>query len=387
MSRLGRAWARLLPPERREWAEALWAEAQEAPSGWRRLAWRAGGVRMIARETRLARRARVPLLFAALAGVAAWAAWPDSSVSLSHGGANDGDIIITIALLAVLPLLAHRYLGPPGNRAARWLRAGGYTAVLAIMPAKAIAEMFASSVPRGGIDLRTYDFVTQSSPLPGSASGGPDWGGEIVILLITACYLIAITALTSRRAAVAPGTLVIGASAGLVLGLLVFAAHPAGGKNIINPWVRESPADLQVLVTVVLLSSVAVTLAAGTLAARRCRVPGDPDKTSAARVEQGVAAGLVTAGAAALIAVVLDMGTTALLIKSALVRGWLYHGQHLTASAIYGRELYASWDLPGDAAICLVLPVVGLFMGLVGTGSANMADSIAEARHREPQGS
>ena len=48
----------------------------------------------------MTRRIGVPLLFAAAAGAAAWAAWPKSQVSLSHGAANQGDIIVTLALLA-----------------------------------------------------------------------------------------------------------------------------------------------------------------------------------------------------------------------------------------------------------------------------------------------
>src|SRR5262249_24865206 len=52
----GRAAARLLPAERREWAEALWAEAHQVPPGLPRLAWRAGGLRLIAREATMARR-------------------------------------------------------------------------------------------------------------------------------------------------------------------------------------------------------------------------------------------------------------------------------------------------------------------------------------------
>jgi hypothetical protein len=96
MSWLGRAWARLLPAGPRDWVEALWAEADEVPAGWQRLTWRAGGVRLIAREARLGLRAGVLLLVAA----AAWAAWPASAVPLSHGAVNQGDVIITIALLA-----------------------------------------------------------------------------------------------------------------------------------------------------------------------------------------------------------------------------------------------------------------------------------------------
>ena len=48
-------------------------------------------------------------------------------------------------------------------------------------------------------------------------SGGPDWGGEIFILFITACYLAVILAVTARRSKVAPATLAISARAGLVL--------------------------------------------------------------------------------------------------------------------------------------------------------------------------
>ena len=82
------------------------------------------------------------------------------------------DILITIALLAGLPLLARRYLGPPGNRAAWWLRAACYAAFLALLPAKAFAELFAAGPP-GGIDLHTYDRVTKSSPLPAAPPAVP----------------------------------------------------------------------------------------------------------------------------------------------------------------------------------------------------------------------
>ena len=44
-------------------------------------------------------------------------------------------------------------------------------------------------------------------------SGGPDWGGEILILFITACYLAVVLALTARRTPVAPATLTVGARA------------------------------------------------------------------------------------------------------------------------------------------------------------------------------
>src|ERR1700722_1618368 len=256
----GRAVARLLPPGRRDWAEAVWAEAREVPAGWQRLAWRAGGVRLIAKEAQIARRIGVPLLFAAAAAAAAWVAWPKSRVSLSHGAANQGDVIITLVLLAGLPLVTRLFLGPPGSRAARWLRAGFYAAILIIMLAKPVAELFIGTVPRGGIDLRSFDFITEGSPVPGSVSGGPDWGGEIIALFITACYLAVILALTARRAGMAPATLAIGARAGragmapatlaigaragLLLGLVMYAGDPLGFDQVSSsPWLHGSATD------------------------------------------------------------------------------------------------------------------------------------------------
>jgi hypothetical protein len=99
MSWLSRAGARLLPAERRDWAEAVWAEAQEVPPGWPRLAWRAGGVWLIAREAQIMCRIGTLLLFAA-AGAAAWSAWP------GHGGhafVARADIAATVLLVAGLP--------------------------------------------------------------------------------------------------------------------------------------------------------------------------------------------------------------------------------------------------------------------------------------------
>jgi hypothetical protein len=360
---------RLVPAARREWAEAVWAEAHEVPAGWRRLAWRAGGVLLIAKEAQMVRRIGTLVLFTAAAAAAAWAAWPKSSVSLSHGAADQGDVIITLMLLAGLPLLTRWLLGPPDNRAARRLRAGCYAAILAIMPAKAVTDMFVGAVPRSGIDLRTYDVGNSNGglPVPGTVSGGPDWGGEIFILFITACYLAVILALTARRAKVAPATLAVGARAGLVLGLVMFAVDPLGGAQIAtNPWLHGTATDPLVALAWVLLF--AGPVAAGVLAGRRYYVPDDPGQASAGRAWQGVAAGLVCNGVGALTVAVLGIGTTALMLKSAWVRGWLYHGQQLTASALYGRELNASEAVAFYAVICIFFPIIGLLMGLIGSG-------------------
>ena len=56
------------------------------------------------------------------------------------------------------------------------------------------------------------------------------------------------------------------------------------------------------------------------------------------------------------------------MLKSAWARDWLYYGQHLTASAVYGRELYASQDMAFYGVICVAFPIIGAIMG---TGSAS----------------
>jgi hypothetical protein len=375
MSWLSRAGARLLPAGRRDWAEAVWSEAHEAPAGWPRLAWRAGGVWLIVREAKMVRWIGSRLVFAAAAGAAAWSAWPAGQAAMVRA-----DVIATLLLLAGLPLLTRWLLGPPDNRAARRLRACCYAAVLALMPAKAATELFLGAVPRGGIDLHTYDVFQCPNAVPvvnclvpGTSTGGPTVPSEVMLLLLTACGLAAVLTLTARRTAVAPATLAIGAGAGLVLGVVMYAVAPLGfnPKFPDRPWLHGSAAGPFVVLVWILLFGAPV--AAGAIAGRCCHVPDDPGEACAARARQGFAAGLVSGGVGAAFVTVLGTGTTALLVKSAWVRGVLYHGQHLTASAVYGRELFASQDVAGYFFLLVGFPLIGLAMALTGVGIAEAA--------------
>jgi len=306
-------------------------------------------------------------LFAVAAGAAAWGAWPGSPVS--HTAAIHGGIIITLALLACLPLLTRSVLGPPGNRAARWLRAGFYAAILAVMPAQTAIRLFLGTVPRSGIDRHTFD-VIQGPGVPGTVSGGANWAGEIAILVFTGCFLVVLLALTARRTPVAPATLAIGAGTGLMLGGVMYAVAPLGlnVKFPDRPWLHGSAADgVGVLAWILLFGA---PLVAGALAGRRCSVEDDPAQAVVAQTWQGIAAGVVSGGVGATLVTVLGAGTTALMVSSAWVRDLLYHGQQVTASAVYGRELYASQDVPAYFLLLFGFPFIGLIMGLVGTGIA-----------------
>jgi hypothetical protein len=370
MSWLSRAGARLLPAERRDWAEAVWAEAREVPPGWPRLAWRAGGARLISREAQMVRRIGTLLLFTAAVGAAAWSAWPGSAVS--QAATARAHVIVVVVLLAGLPLLSRWLLGPPDNRMARWLRAGCYAAILAaIMPALAITQLFLGTMPWRGRDRHTLH-VLQAAGMHGP------WSKEPALLLITAFGLAAILALTARRTPVAPATLAIGAGAGLALGVAMYAVDPLGVNHYVTaPWLRGTtidavPAGLaQCLVALAWVLLFGAPLAAGLLAGRGCSVPDDPGEALAARAWQGAGAGLASGGVGALLVTVLGTGTTALLVKSAWVRDSLFHGQRLTASAVYGRELVASQNVSHYALICLAFPIIGLLMGAVGAGVAH----------------
>ncbi len=71
---LGRS-AGLLPAARRDWAEAVLAEAGEIPSGARRVAWLGGGLWLVTREVVMGRVIRV-LAFAVAAAGMVWIGWP-----------------------------------------------------------------------------------------------------------------------------------------------------------------------------------------------------------------------------------------------------------------------------------------------------------------------
>jgi hypothetical protein len=364
----GRGTVRLVAGGRRDWAEAVWAEAHEVPPGLPRLAWRAGAVWLMAREALMVYRPGRALLFAVAAAVAAWAAWPDSSAG--HAAADQFGVIATVVLLAGLPLLARRFFGPVSDsRAARFLRVGGYAAILALMPAFAVVAPFPFTVPQSGVDLRVfYASGNPRSDLPGTSSGGPPWQGEIPLLLLTAGYVVAIGWVTSRRSRVAPATLAAGTGAGIVFGLVMYSVAPLGlSKDATNPWLPGSQIDPLVALAWILLFGVPV--AAAGIAGWRYRGPGRSHPSADARIGQSVAAGVLANLVGALLVTVLGLGTIALTIKAPWLRPWVYHGQHLSAAAAYSHELAASGSSGNTgmyAVMCVIFPFIGLVMSPLG---------------------
>jgi len=176
---LGRS-AGLLPAARRDWAEAVLAEAGEVRAGAGRVAWLGGGLWLVAREVVMGRVIRV-LAFAVAAAGMVWIGWPGAS-SNSAIPLNRVYAVGTVVLLAVLPWVVRRYFGPVRSGwAPRAPRVGGYAMVLALIAAKTVKD-------RDGSKLGAYFAV-----VPGI------WAMEILLLLVIAAYVAGLLILTSQQ--------------------------------------------------------------------------------------------------------------------------------------------------------------------------------------------
>jgi len=381
----GHAVAWLLPAGRRDWAEAVWAEAHEAPPGLARLAWRAGGAWMLAREALLPRRIGRAAVFAAAAGAAAWAAWPQPTTGhLAEGRFNA--IAPALLVVAGLPLLSRRFFGPASpNRLARSLRVLCCAAVLALLPACAILLVFNRLVPtRPAYRLiwcigQGWSNTQGCGGVPGRSSGGPTWQAEILVMLLIIGYIGVTLFLTSRRSQVTRSTLAIGVGTGLLFGAVMFAVDPLGlQKRATDPWLPGSTADpLVALAWVLLFGGPAV---AAVLAARQCRGSDGTGPRHNVRIAQGIAAGVLANGTAALFTAALGTGTVVLMLKSPWLLHWLNHGQRLSALATYRYELYTSQGAGSYVLMLTCFPVIGLIMSSLAAAIANPAPRQAGPR-------
>jgi len=347
----------LMPAGRRDWAEAVWAEAHEVPPGPARLAWRAGGIWVIAREALLPRRLVRAALFSAAASVAAWAAWPRPWVG--HVAEGRFNAIVPVLMVGMLPLLARRLFGPAGpSRIARSMRILCCAAVLARVPAFTFLLVHNMLAPTQHAYLSFFCGQGCAGVVPGQSSGGPTWQGEILVMLLTIGYVGLTLFLTSRRANLSRSTLSIAACTGLLFGMVMFAVDPLGlDKWATNPWLPGSTADpLVVLAWILLIGGPA---AAAVLAGRRCRGPDGARPPYNVRIRQGIAAGVLANGIAAMFTSVLGTGTTLLMLRSPWLVHWFTHGRHLTAFATYRYEFWTVNHAGEYGLMLMFFPVSG----------------------------
>ena len=106
--------------------------------------------------------------------------------------------------------------------------------------------------------------------------------------------------------------------------------------------------------------------AAAALAAWRGRGPGGAALPRNVRIGQGIAAGVLANGIAAMFVSALGTGTIALMLRSAWLLHWLNHGHQLTAIAAYRYETTASSGAAVYLFMLIWFPVIGLVMSALG---------------------
>jgi hypothetical protein len=378
MAALLRRATALVPADRREWAEAILAEAAVVPAGPARLRWLAGGLRLTVGGA--PRRLGYPLAFAAAAAGTAWSAWSgppgDPGVAI-----NRVDVITMAVILAALPWAVAKACGPvAAGWLARLLRTGGYGAVLALVLVKTAVRRVADAPPNN---------------LGGATAA---WLGEAVFLAVMAGYAAVILACTSRRPPAARATVVYGTVTGTAAGVVAYALGPLGFPlRFAGPWpagLYDAAMALGVLLA--LCAPVAAALAATrglavtrgqavtpSQAVTRSQVPGS------ARLRRGAMAGLCSGSAAALVVAVLSTATIALLPYDAGLRDWAAgHIGHWTPAAghwgpVVGPGTRVGY-VAGNSAFAagyLIVLVLGPLLGCaLGACAARAARTVHTAR-------
>ena len=316
--------ARLLPPGRRQWAEAVRAEASQVPAGWLRLRWLAGGLWLTAREGAKMMISKVVyrLGIGAVAALAAWVVWLSWRTSPAADPQTVTDrvrVLVGAAALVVLPWVGrrHGWFGPVGSSmTARLVRVAGCAAACGLGVAVVRMDSHLGLGPHGpgpfSLPREIAAVVLLGAALAARAVGkarSPDaepsalWAlpaiaGLLMFIAVplqalAIVYVAGILAATSRRSPAANASLAAGAIAGLAAGLA--AALAVYGL--------ATPDDRYVGLMVLGMVSLTFLLAAlaGVAAAWRLSGTEDPQELREARIRQGLLAGSVAGAACGLL--------------------------------------------------------------------------------------
>jgi hypothetical protein len=303
---------RLLPPGQRQWAEAVRAETGQVPVGWPRVSWIAGGLWLVVRETKMARKIGYWLGVGAVTVIAAWAAW--TSLRTTPGTDLEAltdrfRVLVTLTALVALPWLGRRQgaFGPVGPGVlARFVRIAGCGAICYFGWALVHIDVHAKGGPigNGGGFNPVEEFsglaalaVVAAAPFVIRARW-PQAGREVywcvmACAAVTALVLIPLQAIavgllalilaaTSRRSPVRPSTLLAGIIGGLPNCLIIYVLFQLAP----GPWP---------FLLLLFLGSLLCTMIAGAGAAWLIRDTGQGEDLRSTRVRQGTYAG-ITAG-------------------------------------------------------------------------------------------
>lgn len=356
----------VLPAGGRIWVEALWAESQTLPAGRERARWQAGGAALIAREALRGWRAPGRVAFLVAAGLAAFACWPGSPASTATA-IDRADAVGAVVMLAGLTVFARRCLGPAcAGWLARTVRVGAYAAILALIAAKAAAERYCYAVAESHAWFRRYYVVAQ---LPAGVS---HWLVEAIYLLVLGCCMLVVLWATSAGTRFAPGALSLAVGLGLTLGVGMYLSAPLGpqGTEAVGSWQSMNPWLTRPWLTAIVSVNWALLLAGpvllGPVAARRFPAQGDTESLVDRRFIQSVALGMLATVIAILVMTVGADATIAGAIQSPGAANWLNHGQDLTGTAAYLRNLNAGESEFENMLICVGILVTCCVASLVG---------------------
>jgi len=305
---------RMLPPGRREWAEAVQVEAGQVPPGWPRLRWLAGGLWLVTREAMMMRKAGYWLGAGAVAAGAAWVVWLSWRTSPAADAQTVTDrvrVLVGVAALVVLPWVGRRrgWFGPVGTSVtARLVRVAGCAAVCGLGVAVVRMDSHLGVGPHGpgpfsmlreiialvlvGAALTALAVVKARWP---DAEPSVVWSiagtaGLLVFFAVplqalTVVYVAGILAATARRSPVTTASLAAGTVTGLATGLATSLA--------VYEVARTSDRYVDILFLGMITMLFLLAGLAGAAAAWLLPGTGSPEDVRVARGLQGVLAGSV----------------------------------------------------------------------------------------------
>jgi hypothetical protein len=354
-----RATTRMLPVERRDWAEAVWADARDVPPGWDRLSWLLGGLRIVGGEARLGYRATHVIVFAAgVTGIL----WIRSTGGLTPVAA--GGVIGIGVMLVTLPWIRRRNarLGPVGrNLSARIARVGAYATIMLFLVAGLGASHYAG---------RRFG-VTHPHGSPGV------W---VPIFVIMTAYVVAVLFATAQGSQVPVAAMTVGVTVGAVAGLGVYALAPYGGmRHVHNPLISVT------CVIAVLVGVFGAPVLAGALAARRVAAPVD-ESTGAeqARFRAALFAGALAGGAMVLVLSALTV-MTLFLMPQRVALEWANPDPHAPHGTPFEIEMSVADSIDEHLGFLVVGPFGGLALSVVGVAIVEGIDSRGRSRQPSPQ--
>ena len=333
--------ARLLPPGRRQWAEAVRAEAGQVPAGWPQLRWLAGGLWLVAGEAKMMRKIVYWLGAGAVAAAAAWVVWLSWRTSAAADPQAVTDrvrVLVGAAALVVLPWVGRRrgWFGPADSSiTARLVRVAGCAAVCGLGVAVVRMDSRLGLGPHGpgpfSLPREIAGLVLLGAVLAALTVGKARWPDDpglwdflsgfagvlmfavVPLQALAIVYVAGILAATSRRSPVTNVSLAIGTITGLAAGLAVGLAGYAINSD------RYTRGDKGLLVLGVLAMTFLFAALAGAVAAWLLSGTGDPQELRAARTRQGLLAGSVAGAACGLLATNFSAGAVSMMIIGPLL--------------------------------------------------------------------